>query len=320
MKTIRAFLVFGLALLPLGSAHVRAQSVPSLVNYQGRLTDQTGAALPAGNYTIQFRLWDSPTSTSNLIWAQQQTIAVQGSGVFNVILGAPGGAQIPDAAPAVNSLTYAFANSNCFLGVTVLSRGGTNVPAPTEISPRQQLMSVPFAMQAQQASSLVSNLANALCPPGTVVAYMGTNAPPGWLLCDGSLVERTNYAALFGVLGTASGSGDGSTTFNLPDMRGVFLRGVAAGQTNTLSLDPDSNSRIALFVGGNVGNMVGSFQGDMFASHTHQYADYAIENVPPPGFADGDQANNGNIQRTTDATGGNETRPKNVYVNYIIKY
>src|SRR5438552_13406436 len=68
------------------------QSVPSLINYQGRLTDQTGAPLPIGNYGIEFRIWDSPTSTaSGLIWGQRQNVSIQASGVFNVIIGAAGG-------------------------------------------------------------------------------------------------------------------------------------------------------------------------------------------------------------------------------------
>src|SRR6266576_2711551 len=64
-------------------AAVTAQSVPSLINCQGRLTDQGGAPLPSGNYGVQFRLWDSPTSTASngLIWAQQQNVSVQANGV-----------------------------------------------------------------------------------------------------------------------------------------------------------------------------------------------------------------------------------------------
>jgi microcystin-dependent protein len=57
-------------------------------------------------------------------------------------------------------------------------------------------------------------------PPGVVVAFAGSAAPNGWLICDGSAVSRTTYAALFAAIATAYGSGDGSTTFNLPDLRG----------------------------------------------------------------------------------------------------
>lgn len=57
-------------------------------------------------------------------------------------------------------------------------------------------------------------------PIGSIVPYGTTTAPTNWLVCDGSAVSRTTYANLFAVIGTSFGSGDGSTTFNLPDLRG----------------------------------------------------------------------------------------------------
>lgn len=66
----------------------------------------------------------------------------------------------------------------------------------------------------------------AAVPSGVVVPFAGSSAPAGWLLCYGQAVSRTNYAALFTVIGTVFGSGDGSTTFNLPDLRGRAAFGV----------------------------------------------------------------------------------------------
>lgn len=63
-------------------------------------------------------------------------------------------------------------------------------------------------------------------PTGSVIPYAGKSAPDGWLLCDGAAVSRTTYADLFAVIGTTFGSGDGSTTFNLPDLRGRVAVGV----------------------------------------------------------------------------------------------
>ena len=63
-------------------------------------------------------------------------------------------------------------------------------------------------------------ISRALVPTGTVLAFAGSSAPSGFLLCDGRAVSRTTYTSLFSVIGTTYGSGDGSTTFNLPDMRG----------------------------------------------------------------------------------------------------
>jgi len=67
---------------------------------------------------------------------------------------------------------------------------------------------------------------NAGIPTGTVSAFAGSAAPTGYLLCDGSLVNRTTYSALFAVIDETYGSGDGSTTFNLPDLRGRVVAGL----------------------------------------------------------------------------------------------
>lgn len=61
--------------------------------------------------------------------------------------------------------------------------------------------------------------------PGEIVAYGGPTAPAGWLLCDGSVIDRSQFSALYGVIGTAYGAGDGMTTFKLPDLRGTFPLG-----------------------------------------------------------------------------------------------
>ena len=63
-------------------------------------------------------------------------------------------------------------------------------------------------------------------PSGVIQAYAGLSAPGGWLLCYGQAVNRQLYASLFGVLGTLYGAGDGSTTFNVPDLRGRSLAGL----------------------------------------------------------------------------------------------
>jgi microcystin-dependent protein len=71
----------------------------------------------------------------------------------------------------------------------------------------------------------------AIAPTGTVLPFAGTTAPDGWLLCDGTEKSRTTYAKLFAVIAETYGVGDGSTTFNVPDMRGVFPRGSGTNGT-----------------------------------------------------------------------------------------
>lgn len=152
-----------------------------------------------------------------------------------------------------------------------------------------------------------------LNPVGTVlsVAFGPSSIPNGYLYCDGSAISRVNYSDLFDVIGVSHGYGDNSTTFNLPDYRGVFLR----GQNNSSGNDPDSASRTALATGGNTGDNVGSYQSHQLQSHNHSLpaADGRFND------ASGALSRQG-TGTVSGSTGGNETRPKNVNVNYIIKY
>lgn len=100
-------------------------------------------------------------------------------------------------------------------------------------------------------------------PIGTVVAFAGDASGDrsqlevqGWLPCDGAAVSRTTYKLLFEVISTLHGDGDGASTFNLPDYRGQFLRGVDAGAGR----DPDASRRYAPMGGGATGDSVGSVQ------------------------------------------------------------
>ena len=65
-------------------------------------------------------------------------------------------------------------------------------------------------------------------PPGTIIHYAGRTVPSGWLICNGANVSRTDYAALFAAIGTIYGTGDGSTTFGLPNLDGRFLEGTTS--------------------------------------------------------------------------------------------
>lgn len=79
-------------------------------------------------------------------------------------------------------------------------------------------------------------------PAGMVAPFAGTSAPSGWLACDGSLVSRTTYATLFAAIGVTWGSGDGSTTFSLPDLRYKFVRGYGANTQASGSGSASSNN------------------------------------------------------------------------------
>jgi microcystin-dependent protein len=123
-----------------------------------------------------------------------------------------------------------------------------------------------LATIADLKASQVAQAVSPVMPSGVILPFGGATAPTGWLLCDGTPVSRTTYADLFAAVGVAHGDGsknaDGTnsgftgTHFNLPDLRGRFMRGVSGTSTN----DPDKAGRTAANTGGNSGNLVGSVQ------------------------------------------------------------
>ena len=84
---------------------------------------------------------------------------------------------------------------------------------------------------ATQLANLDNSVSAHVSPVGTVMAYAGSGAPTYWLLCNGGAISRSTYSELFSAIGTTYGSGDGSSTFNLPDLRGRVVAGVGASGT-----------------------------------------------------------------------------------------
>ena len=136
-------------------------------------------------------------------------------------------------------------------------------------------------------------------PAGSISAFAGLTAPAGYLLCDGSQVSRTTYSDLYAVVGDTFGAGDGTTTFNLPDLRGEFIRGFDGGR------------------GADAGRVFGSFQADEIKSHAH--TGVAGDAGSDPTRIGGGNRSVDSDTYTTNSVGGVETRPRNVALNYIIK-
>ena len=300
----------------LSTTDATATAVPGVLSYQGYLTDGAGNAA-AGTHTLGFAVYAAAAGGTALWTETQPSVSLRG-GYFSVLLG--------QISPMPANL---FSQPQRYLGVTV--------DGNLEMVPRQPFASVAYALNAGYADTAGNGVF-----PGLVVAYAGATPPAGWLLCDGRQVSRTTYAALYAAIGSAHGSGDGTSTFNLPDYRGRFLRGVDGG----VARDPNRSTRTAANPGGNTGDAVGSVQGDStkrpntpftFGSHTHGYWDIyrmeiggSVDIGDHGGISGGDNDNNGwQVQRTSDAstpaisiTGGgdSETRPQNADVNWIIKY
>lgn len=91
----------------------------------------------------------------------------------------------------------------------------------------------------QTAPAFQTSSGGVLVPVGTIAYYAGSTAPSGWQLCGGQAISRTTYSALFAVIGTTYGSGDGSTTFTLPDCRGRGMYGrdnMSTGAANRITV------------------------------------------------------------------------------------
>ncbi|MBD5542771.1 MAG: tail fiber protein [Lachnospiraceae bacterium] len=166
-------------------------------------------------------------------------------------------------------------------------------------------------------------------PIGTIFIYSGstdassdegrlnraTLLSQGYLPCDGTEVSVKDYQALYQIIHNYYGKPSNTSLFKLPDLRGVFLRGT----DYTRGLDPDKNNRSYSGYTGASGNQVGSMQGDQLRSHNH-FMGYLHKRSFLGANANDKPIKNcdGNDYRTGDA-GGNETRPVNLNVNYIIK-
>ena len=177
-----------------------------------------------------------------------------------------------------------------------------------------------FVATTSWVQDLIASLADVYAPTGSIVAMATRVVPVGYLECNGNTVSRTTYSKLFSAIGTTFGIGDGSTTFNLPDLRGEFIRGFDSGR----GVDASRN--------------FGSGQGESFKSHNHvtdsrynklstrasdvDYSgttggvdsevseeEYRIGNMSPAQW----------LAATIKTEGGSETRPRNISLLYIIK-
>ena len=153
---------------------------------------------------------------------------------------------------------------------------------------------------------IIQNAIPDAVPSGAVSAFAMETAPSGWLSADGTAVSRATYANLFSAIGTTYGAGDGTTTFNLPDLRGEFIRGFDDGR------------------GVDSGRTFGSTQADEFKSHNHDMYVDVTSTGDRLTISDTAGTDEGGLASTRGKawmlnSGGTETRPRNIAMNYCIK-
>ena len=169
----------------------------------------------------------------------------------------------------------------------------------------------PAVWLAKNENYVAKNITDKDNPIGSILAFAGAknDAPEGWLVCDGTPLDKHTYSELFKIIGYKWGGSD--PLFKIPNLEGQFLRGVDYSK-NT---DPDVDKRLANGEGKK--DEVGSFQMDEFQVHSHYY-----NGRSNGGYMSGDGTShpqNSSQDLVSYSGGSTETRPKNAYVNFIIR-
>ena len=213
----------------------------------------------------------------------------------------------------VMTITPANPNANADNIATLQVISGSTVPAnsvliATIVSSGGTVTTITAAPKAQMPSTFIQQLTPQV-PTGSVFPFAGTTAPTDYLLCAGQAVSRTTFSTLFALIGTTYGTGDGSTTFNVPDLRGRFplgkddMGGTAANRVTATQAD-------------NLGQASGA-ESITVAGHTHNVtASQAVSSGSGRfGFVDAV------TPITSSSSGGFTQNTMNPYItlNYIIR-
>lgn len=190
--------------------------------------------------------------------------------------------------------------------------------------------------QSLQTDVDAINTGGGLCPSGVLVPFAGGSAPTGWLLCDGSAVSRSTYADLFTAIGVAYGSGNGSTTFNVPDTRGRMLTGkgthadvdtladndgLAVGSRkpkhqHSVTINNDSHGHTMPQVSGGSSILTHNNSG----GHAIGYLQAFNDGIGEIGqISSVTESNSGAVSVSVGDSGGATDQPSYVVVNYIVK-
>jgi microcystin-dependent protein len=310
----------------------------------GNVVSSTTA--PASSESIEGDLWYNTTTGELYVFTSSVWVVTQNavSGVTTVTAGTntsvtgtaadpvvnvpnattsvAGAIQIADQSTvnAGSSTTTAITPSGLASGIsnylpdaTETSKGVMEIATSTEVATgTDNTRAITPAGFAGAINSLgISN------PTGSIITFAGSTAPAGYLECDGSAVDRTTYATLFGVIGETFGAGDTTTTFNVPDLRGEFIRGWDDGR------------------GIDSGRAFASTQNSQNLAHSHNVTDPGHQHTATlsddtaaatvgastvGGAPSAATTDNTTTNITIDNAGGSEARPRNIALLYCIKF
>ena len=262
----------------------------TIVSFQPGASIITNPSATAPTSPILGQLWQDTSLTPDQLkmWDGSNWVRVDPNGITQ----AAGDARYLQIATAAS--TYLALTGGTLTGdLTLVGAPTTNNMAATKKYVDDEIAAIPAASD--------------LTPAGTVIWTARSSAPTGYLKANGAAVSRSTYATLFSAIGTIYGAGDGSTTFNLPDLRGEFIRGWDDGR------------------GVDSGRVMGSLQADEFKSHNHYIGSGAIlqgyslgESGTLRSGSGGSGSNPGYYN--TNVAGGFETRPRNLALLACIRY
>ena len=287
--------------------------IPSEMNFQGYIVDKATGTPLTDDAEIEVRLYNEEVGSPNsFFWSGAYTVKVT-AGIFQVTLGDENNPLFEDV--------EAF-KGEVWLDMVVNPHNSLPI---SRLPNRIKLKSVPYAAVAKRIESDP-------LPVGAVIPFAGQHIPENYLLCDGASYAQHAYPLLYEAIGQTHGQGSSGNSFNVPDYRGYFLRGTDRGAGN----DPDASGRTKPGDGGPAaakGDEVGSLQPDALKGHNH-----GGNAVPQKGLVwqTGSQqywvndTQNAYVTRPLVLSfsdqeivipndGGNETRPMNAYVDFIIK-
>lgn len=254
------------------------------LSFQGKLTDKQNNVL-TGPYNLTFKLHDKNDTE---IWSETHGNVSVNIGNYSVVLGTN----------TSNPLNNTIFTQDVWLSVTVNNE---------EMTPKIKVTGSAYAITVDK-KSIVPGFG--LVPSGAIMMWPSDVAPDGWLECNGQEVTKADHPQLYAVIGDTYGTPGDPNNFVLPDFRGVFIRGADNRTVANGGRDPDGIRQI------------GSYQEDGFKEHNHNTSVYSC-----PDTYRGAGGNSGawfypygggNVTQT-DYSGGNETRPKNIALMYIIK-
>jgi microcystin-dependent protein len=258
------------------------------------------------------------TANTGTQWTQSATVSTLGTDPQTwSLIGAAGTYTADGTTLTLSSTTFSVTAGG--IGTTQIATDGVGTAeivadavGAAEIA-TDAVGSAEIAALAVDAGELSAAVTNRLRDEGEIITFAGTTCPTFSLAANGAAVSRTTYSTLFSAVGTLYGAGDGSTTFNLPDYRGYFLR----GWDNGAGVDPDAASRTNAG-GGTTGDNVGTKQDSQNKAHTHSITQRNTSNTQSidPGAATA--ADDDNNSATTSSSGGTDARPKNINVLYCI--